>query len=449
MYVNNFKVMKHNVRFRLEARKNKDGLIIDKNMPVLADVTYSGIRLFYFTGFRIDKTSWNTENQEAIKNTSANEGTRKVPAGEVNRRLRLIAASLTNIFDNTQVAPGKAEVIQQLDEICKKELPKIADPETNDFFTMFDRFLQVCEFSYDRTKHFKSVKNQWQRYEAKRKIQLSFDIITVDLLRDFEKYLRTESTKPQSTRNPKKQVRSPKGKNTIHKIIAMTRAFWNFAKKDLKQKGIDINYPFGKDGYQVPGDTYGTPIYITKEERNILFTAKIDSERLQRVRDMFVFQSLIGCRVGDLCKLTKDNVQNGILTYIPRKTKDGKPIAVTVPLSKNAIEILSRYDLPDGRLMPFITDQRYNTYLKELFRLVEINRIVTRLNPTTGEPEQVKLSDIISSHTARRAFIGNLYGKVDSGVISSMSGHIQGSKAFTRYYDVSKELQQKAIDLID
>jgi hypothetical protein len=50
---------------------------------------------------------------------------------------------------------------------------------------------------------------------------------------------------------------------------------------------------------------------------------------------------------------------------------------------------------------------------------------------------------------ARRAFIGNLYGKVDSGIISSMSGHIQGSKAFTRYYDVSTELQQQAINLID
>jgi integrase len=118
-------------------------------------------------------------------------------------------------------------------------------------------------------------------------------------------------------------------------------------------------------------------------------------------------------------------------------------------LSNNALEILSRYDYPDGRLLPFITDQRYNTYLKELFRKVEINRIVTRLNPTTGEPEQVKLSDIASSHMARRAFIGNLYGKVDSGIISSMSGHIQGSKAFTRYYNISQELQVKAINLID
>ena len=44
--------------------------------------------------------------------------------------------------------------------------------------------------------------------------------------------------------------------------------------------------------------------------------------------------------------------------------------------------------------------------------------------------------------------MGNLYGKVDNGIISSMSGHVAGSKAFTRYYDVSKELQQDAINLL-
>jgi integrase len=95
--------------------------------------------------------------------------------------------------------------------------------------------------------------------------------------------------------------------------------------------------------------------------------------------------------------------------------------------------------------MPFISDQRYNINLKNLFRELKINRIVTRLNPTTGEPEQVPICDIVSSHMARRAFVGNLYGKVDNGIIGSMSGHVAGSKAFTRYYDVSKELQQDAI----
>jgi integrase len=448
--------MKHNVIFKLDRRNDGKGGLVEKNVPINAKISFAGDRLNYYTGYRIDANNWQQGelkkpmpgDQQAKKNTSAFEGKRKVSYSDVNSRLKKIKAELELYFQGTNAA-SKNDIVILLDKACNKALPVSIEPEKSDFFTMFEKFLKVREFSYDRTKHFKSVFNQWKRYEEKRKIKITFDIVTVDILRDFEKYLKEESTKPKATRKPAKQVISPKGKNTIHKIIAMTRAFWNFAKKDLKQNGIEINYPFGKDGYQVPGDTYGVPIYITKEERNSLYNAVIDSERLQRVRDIFVFQCLIGARVGDLCKLTKANIQNGILTYIPRKTKDGKPVAVTVPLSNNALEILSRYDYPDGRLLPFITDQRYNTYLKELFRKVEINRIVTRLNPTTGEPEQVKLSDIASSHMARRAFIGNLYGKVDSGIISSMSGHIQGSKAFTRYYNISQELQVKAINLID
>jgi hypothetical protein len=50
---------------------------------------------------------------------------------------------------------------------------------------------------------------------------------------------------------------------------------------------------------------------------------------------------------------------------------------------------------------------------------------------------------------ARRSFIGNMFGKIDSAIIGSMSGHVNNSKAFARYYDVSKELQQQAIKFIE
>ena len=105
--------------------------------------------------------------------------------------------------------------------------------------------------------------------------------------------------------------------------------------------------------------------------------------------------------------------------------------------------------MPDGRLMPFITDQKYNDYLKDLFKEVGLTRSVTRQHPTTREQENVRLCDIASSHMARRSFVGNMFGKVDSAIIASMSGHVANSKSFTRYHDVSRELQQQAIKLLD
>lgn len=447
--------MKYSVKIAPEKRKNKEGIIKTVNVPVFVDIRFTGTRFFYFTGYRInvdwykkEKSTWDFNKQEVRKNGFGLEGNNVIQYNIINNRLRSIKAQLEIFFQNKTTAT-KLEIISLLDESCKKAVKAVRHEDKSEFFATFTKYLADSTFSKDRKIQVNGTMEQWKRYESKRNIVLAFDTFTIDILRDFEKYLKSESTKPKSRKKPTEQIPSPKGQNTIHKIIGITRAFWNYAIKEFSQVGKTIHYPFGSAGYTVPGDSYGSPIYITKEERNILSDAVLETERLQRVRDIFVFQCLIGARVGDLCKLTKDNLQNGVITYIARKTKDKKPVAVTVPLSKKALEILSHYDLPDGRLLPFITDQRYNKYLKELFKKLEINRVVTRLNPNTGEPEQVKLSEIVSSHMARRAFIGNLYGKVDSGIISSMSGHIQGSKAFTRYYDVSKELQQKAIDLID
>ncbi len=276
----------------------------------------------------------------------------------------------------------------------------------------------------------KTVYNYWKKYEAKRKIILTFESITVDTLRDFESYLKKEST--------------PKSTNTIHRIMKTTRAFWNHSKKELKRFG-EIGYPFG-DGYKFPGESYGDPIYISKDERNLLFNAILPNERLRRVRDVFVFQCLIGARVGDLMKLTKANIQDNALTYIPRKTIKGEPVIVQVPLHSMATEILNKYDIPGGNLLPVISRQRYNDYIKELFEVAGLTRIVMRLNPHTHKEEHVRLCDIATSHMARRTFIGNLYGKIDNGIIISMSGHTENSRAFSRYYNVSSELQKKAID---
>ena len=292
-----------------------------------------------------------------------------------------------------------------------------------------------------------STINHWLRYEAKREIHLTFESITVDLLRDFESYLLKENFSPIG--RSKKEVFSPLSINTAHTYLKITKDFWvNFAEGEFQRMNLTLHNPFDRKGYKIPAEAYGKPIYITIQERDKLYDAQLSSERLQRVSDTFVFQCLVGCRVGDLYKLTKNNIQNDILTFSPRKGIDGKPVVVSIPLHPKALDILKRYDLPDGRILPFITDQRYNDYLKDLFKEVGITRFVTRKNPNTRESEQVRICDIVSSHMARRAFVGNLYGKVDRGIITSMTGHAQESKALSRYYDVDAELQRKAIDLL-
>ena len=79
-----------------------------------------------------------------------------------------------------------------------------------------------------------------------------------------------------------------------------------------------------------------------------------------------------------------------------------------------------------------------------------LDRLVTVLNPTTGEEEQRPLNEVASSHLARRAFIGNLYKKVkDPNLVASMSGHVEGSRAFARYRAIDDGIKQETIKYLE
>lgn len=439
--------MKHNVIIQIDTFRKKAGVFQETNLPINAKITFAGDRLNYFTGYRIDKINFDPkpgiENMYARKNTKGLEGKRVVPYSDINSRLKLIKATLTTLFAPLNVPPAKEVIIKTLDQACTKIEQVPADSSELAFLPMFQHYVNNSRLSKDRKKHAFSTINHWQRFADKKKLSLTFENISPDTLRAFEKFLLSEKVEVKGT----KEKKPARGLNTLHSIFAITRTFYNHARKELAKQGVIIQYPF--DVYKVPAEVYGTPIFLSLEERDFLFNFKVESDRLAQVRDVFIFQCSTGARIGDMIRWTKSNIRNNTLSYIARKTKEGHPVTVTVPLTAKAIDILSRYDMPDNRLLPFISEQKYNDYLKELFALAGLNRIVTRQHPTTREQENVKLCDIASSHIARRTFVGNMFGKKDSAIIASMSGHVANSKAFTRYYNISEDLQRSAIEAIE
>lgn len=416
--------MKHSCKIILESRK-KNGELIVTNVPILASIAFGGERFFYATGLRIDRSKFDAQQQQVQKNSTAFEGTNAIPYNIANKRFTAIKAALNSLFEGS---PTRAEVIETLDTLLGKRKSLPGYP----LIDLFRKYLVAVKVSESRKQNIAATINHWQRFEANTGGTLSVDMLTPALLRTFDRWLETDV--------------KPKGRNTRHKIMVMTRAFWRFYTKLFVDAGFV--YPFGVGGYSIPAESYGTPIYITSSERDALAGMQVPSERLAKVRDMFILQCFIGCRVGDLLKLTKSNLIGDSIQYIPRKTKEGHPVTVTVPLHPTARKIVESYSIPDGRLLPYLVSQKYNEYLKELFELAGLTRVVMRINPLSGEPESVRLCDIASSHMARKAFVGNLFGRVDSGVISAMSGHVPNSKTFTRYYAVSDELKSKAIEIL-
>ena len=59
------------------------------------------------------------------------------------------------------------------------------------------------------------------------------------------------------------------------------------------------------------------------------------------------------------------------------------------------------------------------------------------------------INEIGSSHMARRTFIANIYNKVpDPNVIGSMTGHVEGSRAFSRYHTIEEKVKKDLVDIL-
>ena len=271
-------------------------------------------------------------------------------------------------------------------------------------------------------------------------------------IQSFNKFLQIEHSiqddYPEIYETVKETRRvMPRGNNARSDHLNKLRSFYKWA---IKTK-LSTNNPF--DEYKVPDEIYGTPYYITIHERNKLLQADLSAHPETEVqRDIFIFQCLIGCRVCDLTKLTKANLKDdgNFIEYIAKKTIEDHPMTIRVPLTDTAKDLILKYDGKSDRLFPFISDQKYNVQIKKAFKLAKLNRLVTILNPTTGEEEQRPLDEVASSHLARRAFVGNLYKKVkDPNLVASMSGHVEGSRAFARYRDIDDDMKKETINLLE
>ena len=319
------------------------------------------------------------------------------------------------------------------------------------FFVLFDEFSRTRDVSLGRRNRYDVVRGSLDRFQAIRGEDLQLSTFTTDTLEEYNVFLTQEHLLAGQKKNArvfKGMWRPPKerGKNVIIDYFKILRTFFRW----LDQRNIPNKEPF--KGYHIGSGVYGTPYYLTIEEREQIYHTNLDNHPYLAIqRDVFVFQCLVGCRVGDLVKIKKTDIVDNVLTYIPRKTINERGVVVRVPLNRTAQEIVARYaDMPGEKLLPFITQQRYNDALKKIFIAARMNRIVPVLDPLTRQEKKVPLYEVASSHLARRTFIGNLYKQVaDPNLIGALSGHREGSVAFARYRDIDDEMKTDLVKKLE
>lgn len=347
----------------------------------------------------------------------------------------------------------------------EKYAPKEVKVKELSFDDIINEFLKQKQLSEPRERHYRVLQRALHRFELyqrlteKKSYKFSFDTCSTEDIYAFEAFLRAEpelydqypniyKSFPSITHKTHKVKRpKPRGDNYMVTFTKRFKALFHWCHA----QGITMNNPFAKYVSSVY-EKYGTPIYIKDEE--VLQLADFDfshNKRLDTQRDIFIFQCCIGCRVGDMMKMTPANVINGGVEYIASKTAEERPETIRVPLSDRAQLIIDKHreEVKDGRLLPFISQQKYNEAIKEIFEAAGITRLVTRLNPTTGIEEQVPINTIATSHMARRTFVGNLYKKVkDQNLVGALSGHSVGSKAFARYREIDEDMKRELVNVM-
>ena len=345
---------------------------------------------------------------------------------ELRAQLEDMRTRLLDWFAAADPATVTRDALQRVALGKKAEVPA-------DFFAAWDAFAASKDVGVSRQKRYAVVRGALERWQSDRGRPLALEPFATADLDDWRSWLLTEEGHQRS-------------RNVVVGYFKVMRAFWRWCL----ERGLTKNDPFV--GFKIGTAVYGTPFYLTIEERDALYALDLDRfPRLAVQRDVFIFQCLTGCRYGDLARFTRDNVVDWVLTYIPRKTTDGRPVEVRVPLTFTARAIVDKYSpLPGDMLLPCVSNQKYNDAIKTIFEKAELCRPVTVLDPLTRTEVQRPLCEVASSHLARRTFIGNLYRQVkDPALVGSLSGHAEGSRAFARYRTIDDEIKRETVELLE
>ncbi len=119
-------------------------------------------------------------------------------------------------------------------------------------------------------------------------------------------------------------------------------------------------------------------VFLTQDELNRIENIELSNERLDRVRDIFLFSCYTGYAPVDACKLTQENIIRDGYGNLWLKTERAKTkIKANVPILPACQRIIDKYHGKQLTLLPKLSNQKMNAYLKEIADLSGISKYLT------------------------------------------------------------------------
>ena len=422
--------IKRNIIFTLESRK-KDGVLITENVPIRMRVNFASKRIEFTTGYRIDAAKWDADKQR-VKNGCSNK--LKQSASEINASLLEYYTEIQSIFKRFEVEDvmPTPEQIKEAFNALHKPVSEEPKPKKEalpcDFFQVFDDFVEDCGRQNNWTdstfEKFAAVKNHLTNFRE----GLTFEFFDERGLNDYVGYLRDV-----------KEMRN----TTIGKQLSFLKWFLRWAFK----KGVHQNNAY--DSYKPKlKSTQKKIIFLTWDELNRLREFKIPSNKqaLERVRDVFLFQCFTGLRYSDVFNLRRSDIKGDHIEVTTIKTSD----SLIIELNNHSKAILDKYKdvaFEDDKVLPVITNQKMNDYLKELAEMAGIDEPIRQTYYKGNEriDEVTPKYALLGTHAGRRTFICNALALgIPPQVVMKWTGH-SDYKAMKPYIDIADDIKANAM----
>lgn len=330
---------------------------VDSNglTPIYLRITVDGVRKEVSVKRRIEQSKWNTAANRASGRTT--------DIKELNAYLDIITSKLYQHHKDL-VESGERVTAEK---IKNKYLGKTVQDKTilQIFKTHNEQVKQLIGngFAAGTLDRYKTVYKHLSDFMLHKYNESDVELnrINHQFITDFDFYLRS--------------VRKCANNSTVKYI----KNFKKIVRIALANNWITLD-PFLN--YKVKL----TPVereFLTTEEIEVMLNKEMHTPRLELVRDIFIFCCFTGFAYVDVKKLTPDHVVTGIdggkwINTNRMKTK----VKTNIPLLEIPLQIIDKYKndpvaVNGGKLLPVLSNQKSNAYLKEIADLCGITKNLT------------------------------------------------------------------------
>lgn len=436
------------VNFYIDKRPNKQG-----EVAVRCSISIQGKRLTTTAGFSIKPEYWDSPSQRVLSSFGGKAvvNSKGISAKMLNAKLKKIDSFFSDLENALWTNHEKVGNLKDIykDEFGREKPADSIRQASPGFYSVLDKFRDESavqnDWSVSTIKKFKTLRNHLVDFNN----DLSFEDLTESGLNLFMDFLREDCDFRNSTAlKTLKQLKwflrwavkhnycketsfeafKPKLKTTEKKIIFLD---WDELIKVY-------NYKFPEIGKKINLiDPYGN-----KYEKVVA----VGRETLEHVRDLFCFCCFTGLRYSDAANLKRSNVFQEHINVTTIKTYD----LLKIELNNYARAILDKYKetkFPYDRVLPVLSNQRTNEYLKEMCEICGLNSPETDTYYKGNQrfDEVHPKWSLIGTHTGRRTFICNaLMLGISPQVVMKWTGH-NDYKAMQPYIDITDAAKAKAM----